>query len=487
MYKSILQFGEKGIVNIENIGADFFENPKDIHALVTSIQSEVLKLGTGLIGDLLEEADQLIRDSAGRKRRWEIVRKDQKTLLTSIGEVSFSKTLYKNKKSGERTYLLDQVIGVQKNARMTEDAEAALLEEAVETSYRRAGEAASLTDHVSKGTVKNKVHDLEFPPDAAENGEKKRVRYLYIDADEDHVPLQFLEQKGDVVSFPRGRKNNTVLSKLIYVYEGIEKEGPKSKRSKLIEPYYFSGVYEGKENEALWEEVYAYIDATYDLDYVERIYLNADGGGWIKSGKSKIAGIVTVLDEHHINRYLVRMTSHLSDRAAEGRELLRNAIRSGTKSEFRSVAARIQEDGKEENGRGRISESAGYILSNWMAAKNRLEKSNGVVGSSTEGHVSHVLASRMSSRPMGWSKKGVDKMSRLRAYRWNGRNMLDLVRYQREPLEKAAGIEEIFSSTEMRRWEQEHYIADGKYFDRLQSSPGPQVRKILAIRGRMNL
>lgn len=27
MYKSILQFGEKGIANIENIGADFFEIP----------------------------------------------------------------------------------------------------------------------------------------------------------------------------------------------------------------------------------------------------------------------------------------------------------------------------------------------------------------------------------------------------------------------------------------------------------------------------
>lgn len=50
----------------------------------------------------------------------------------------------------------------------------------------------------------------------------------------------------------------------------------------------------------------------------------------------------------------------------------------------------------------------------------RLKGEEGVVGSSTEGHVSHVLSSRMSSRPMGWSKKGVAKMAQLRAYYLNG-------------------------------------------------------------------
>ena len=130
--------------------------------------------------------------------------------------------------------MLDEMIERKKNARMTEDAEAALLEEAVETSYRRAGEAVSLTDHVSKGTVKNKLHDLRFPSEAKEKSEKKKVRYLYIDADEDHVPLQFLEEKGDVVKSPGKRKNNTVLSKLIYVYEGIEREAPQTDQSPLL-------------------------------------------------------------------------------------------------------------------------------------------------------------------------------------------------------------------------------------------------------------
>ena len=219
MYKSILQFGETGIERIENAGADFFENPADINSLVKAIQTEVLKLGAGIIGELFDEMDQMIRQSGKRKEKWEIVRRDERRLLTSIGEIEFEKTLYKNKRSGERKYLIDDVLEIEKNARMTEDAEAALYAEAVQTSYRRAGESVCLTDQVSKATVKNKLHELEFPEDPKGFQEKKKVRYLYIDADEDHVPLQFLEKKGDVQRGIKGSKNNTAIAKLVYVYE----------------------------------------------------------------------------------------------------------------------------------------------------------------------------------------------------------------------------------------------------------------------------
>ena len=267
MYKSILQFGETGIERIENAGADFFENPADINSLVKAIQTEVLKLGAGIIGELFDEMDQMIRQSEKRKEKWEIVRRDERRLLTSIGEIEFEKTLYKNKRSGERKYLIDDVLEIEKNARMTEDAEAALYAEAVQTSYRRAGESVCLTDQVSKATVKNKLHELEFPEDPKSFQEKKKVRYLYIDADEDHVPLQFLEKKGDVQRGVSGSKNNTAIAKLVYVYEGIEREAPKSQRFRLIEPYYFSGVYEGEGNKELWDRVYEYIDAKY-MSYI---------------------------------------------------------------------------------------------------------------------------------------------------------------------------------------------------------------------------
>ena len=70
---------------------------------------------------------------------------------------------------------------------------------------------------------------------------------------------------------------------------GIEKENPKSMRHRLVNPYYFSGTYNGEEgNSRLWEAVYAYIEQNYDLDHVKKIFLNGDGGSWIKAGKKKI-------------------------------------------------------------------------------------------------------------------------------------------------------------------------------------------------------
>ncbi len=61
-------------------------------------------------------------------------------------------------------------------------------------------------------------------------------------------------------------------------------------------------------------------------------------------------------------------------------------------------------------------------------ARMRLRKQEGVERCSAEGHVSHVLSARMSSRPMGWSRKGVDRMAHLRAYYWNGRDMLEQIK-----------------------------------------------------------
>lgn len=116
---------------------------------------------------------------------------------------------------------------------MTEDAEAQMIEEAVQSSYRRAAEEVSILGNVSRSTVMNRLHSLKFPK--AEIPEKKKqVPYLYIDADEDHVSLQYLMQKGDIARGSDGRKNNNVQVKLVYVYEGIGPENPGSKRYRLI-------------------------------------------------------------------------------------------------------------------------------------------------------------------------------------------------------------------------------------------------------------
>lgn len=226
MILSIQQFEKTGIKKLEKVIEKFLQDPTNMAAFVQGIQMEVIALGLDLIKEALEDCNQMLRDSGKRKADWEIVKTDQKKLITSLGTVQFEKTLFQNKTTGAGEYLLDRILGLDVNQRLTEDAETKLLEEAVQTSYHRGREAASLTDEVSKQTVKNKIHDLQFPSMEEPPGEKKVVDYLYIDADEDHVSLQFKEKKGDLVMGENHWKNNCVLAKLVYVYEGIEKESP---------------------------------------------------------------------------------------------------------------------------------------------------------------------------------------------------------------------------------------------------------------------
>jgi hypothetical protein len=478
MEKSILEFQKNGIPALEKVILRFFEDPTKIAEFVGDVQNNVLQFALNIIAEQFEAIDEKLRNSGRRKKNWEIVKRDEKTLTTSIGDLTFEKTLFRNKKTGEYRYLTDEILGLEKHERMTEDAEAKMYKEAAESSYRKAGEEMSILSGMSKQTVMNKLHSLQFPRYKNE-GPKKVVKNLYIDADEDHIALQYLNEKGDIEE----DKYANIPGKLVYVYEGVEPEAPMSERYRLIEPHYFSGVYEGKDNELLWDEVWEYIDSKYDIEKIEHIYLNSDGGNWIKGGSRKIQGIERVLDEFHISEYLTSMTTHLWDSKEDAKDMLRGVIRNGNRSDFRDLCKRIYDAAEEDDdgARKRVEDGQKYILNNWTPAKTRLQRRSGVVGSSTEGHVSHVLASRMSSRPMGWSKIGADKMAKLRAYSWNNGDMLELARYQKETLPKAAGAEEYLSLKELNVFIDNVGKDPNRYTERLQASLPFKARKQLCI------
>ena len=482
MKNSIKYFEENCITKFEKLEDDFMKNPERLAEYVNGITDELHKLGLEMIRESLETMDELLCKSTLRKRKWVVEAHSRKQLITSLGSVVFDKTLFTNKENGQSEYLLDRIIGLGRNERMTEDAEAKMLEEAVQTSYRRGGEAASLTAEVSKQTVKNKIHHLEFPKDTVNDKHKKTVDYLYIDADEDHVSLQFRDRKGDLIKNEKGQKNNCLITKLVYIYEGIENEAPRSKRHCLVNPYYFCDVNAGRDNEEFWNEIYRYMDDHYDLEKVKKIYINSDGGGWIKTGLKKIAGTVHVLDGYHLEQSIIRLTSHMKDSREDAANEVRTAIRAHTKSAFENVVERLLGCLEDESGIKRIEEARRYILSNWSAAKLRLKHKEGVKGSSTEGHVSHVLSSRMSSRPMGWSRTGATKMARLRAYYLNGGDMLELVRYQKKEMPKAAGAEyDVLSGHDIISSEKNRHGELGKYVESINHSISDHNRKVIYL------
>ena len=152
MLNSILYFEQFCIKNFEKLEDEFLKNPKNFAEYVFGITDLLCKFGTEMLRDSLETMDRMLCESAFRRKSWTLEAHHTKTLVTSLGDVTFQKTLFLNKQTKQRSYLLDQILGLDKKQRLTEDAAARMLEEAVQTSYRRGAQQVSLGTQVSRQT-----------------------------------------------------------------------------------------------------------------------------------------------------------------------------------------------------------------------------------------------------------------------------------------------------------------------------------------------
>ena len=236
---------------------------------------------------------------------------------------------------------------------------------------------------------------------------------------------------------------NAVKTKLILLYEDIVRDGAEGcKRHKLVGKKYFGGLYEGSErNEDLWLEVQQYIYDNYDTEYLENVYIAGDGAPWIVAGCRVLEKSKFVLDKYHLGKYIHKATTHLDDNQQAAKEFIYGAI---NERDFDGVMRLLQKcyaSTNQEYKKKEVTECARYIKNNWLGIMVRIDDGGAVWGCSAEGHISHVLSARESSRPMGWSKKGVDRISRLRVLTRNGQKIIDLMEYQDKKQRKKNRIE----------------------------------------------
>lgn len=480
MNNSIQQFQQEGIKRLTEIFSKYSDDPSKLAEMIASVTREIHKLGRDLIKEEWESYDEVLRKHRDCRKGWSIVRKDEVTRKTTLGDITYARTMFINKETGNRAYLADQFLGFEKREFITEDAKARICDETVESCYRKGGMNVCINDElVSKETVMNIMHGLKFPEIISTEPEKKKVATLYIDADEDHVSLQYLEKKGDI----KKPRYNTVTPYIVYVYDGIDTE--EDGRPKLMNVKYFGGVYEGEEGiKTLWNEVYGYIESAYDLKSIEHVYINGDGAAWIKSGTKYIGKSKFVLDKYHMYDYLTSATSHLKDSRDDAIADIFRAVHKKKKWMAEGTFEKILGYADTDSRRKAVERAKTYILGNWPAIVLSMTSDDKNIRCSAEGHVSHVYSDRMSSRPLGWSRVGADKMARLRIYWKNGGSMLNLIRYQDKELPIAAGAQEvIYSATQMISMENKNRERLGDLADiPVYSIPYPQIKKKAALK-----
>ena len=237
----------------------------------------------------LEGLDEAIaEDKVCRKKKGYVIEQKavKREIYTQFGNLEFSRRYYKNKFNSTYSYLVDKVVGIENYDRVSSTVSAALVESASEMSYEKSSKYVCDGD-ITRQTVMNKIRrvkglKMEVPED------KRKVRYLNVEADEDHVSLQ--------------DGTNTVVP-LISIHEGVERIG---KRGRCINIHHISSY--GKSVDDMWQEAAEWIYTVYDVEGIEKIYLHGDGASWIKTGLSYLPKVQFVLDRYHLNKALKEVT-----------------------------------------------------------------------------------------------------------------------------------------------------------------------------------
>ncbi len=428
------------------------------------------------IGMVLTSVDEAVCDSGARKKNYNMQRHEDRTLITTVGDVTFTHTLFKNRSNGKHLHLLDEMIGLPPHERFSEQAEAKLLSEAEVHSYQHAADSLSIAGQkVSKVAVMEKVHqvtDQLLEQGSGPRKEKKCCEYLYIEADEDHIHRQKQDEK-----------TGCMIGKLIYLFERKEDVG--SGRRILISPHYFGGLYAGSNaNRMLWEGVQKYIEDHYDTELLKTVYISGDGGAWIQVSKDYIDKGVLVMDRFHLMEYIYRVSRLTLDEKDITAGRFYKYIWKNRLLAAKKLLTRIK---NHCGGDKAVEDCRTYLENNWEAIQRAYHDKH-VFRSSTEAHVSHVYSDRMSSRPMGWSENGTEGMCRLRCFvRNEGReNIIHLVRYRRELVMqslRATGTDGMIQEPVIRNKMSKERREAFSYIEKMQATiPGTTVKKILSIR-----
>lgn len=226
-----------------------------------------------------------------------------------------------------------------------------------------------------------------------------------------------------------------------------------------------------------------YIESHYDTDVLKKVYIASDGGGWITGGARYIYKGQLVADKFHVMKYINSVANLTLDERNIVKGRFYKYIYKNRLLAAKKLLTRIQRHcgGDETVERARV-----YLINNWTAIVRAYRDKN-VYGCSAEGHVSSVYSDRMSSRPMGWSETGSDRMCKLRCYTRNGGKVIDIVRYRRELLLSETAATGTADAVALPKYTVEQR-RDFRYIEQIHvTMPGFTTRKILSIRERLHI
>ena len=393
---------------LQDINQTLLQNPY-FYELESKIKDVGQTLTIEMLKQYLEAIDKKYKNSKERKDIYYVQCTRKRTLITSIGLVTFNKTYYKSKRKINGKYeffsFIEEILGLEKWAKMSINAEVDLVNMALDVNTSYAAANAIPNYPISRQAVSTKINKLKFNLDLEIKKSSITPEVIYIEADEAHVNLQ--------------KKRNKIVPNIL-IHEG-HKETYKNKRKELLNKFYISSS--KLKVSVLWNEVYKYLDTKYNIDNIKYIFVSGDGAKWIRSYVDTLPNAIFVFDKFHYKKAL----NSIFSRNQLYIKLADDYLRNNKIHEFNdlvNIMVNLKPDRFDK-----IIKNRNLLLRNIDGIINQ-DHPMYKTPCSMEGHISHNLASHLTSRPKGYSLDGLENTVQLLTMKANGIS-LDVETYLR--------------------------------------------------------
>lgn len=337
------------------------------------------------IGEYLSSLDDLFANSLERKKHYTIKQIRSRTIITTLGSITFKRRQYQSRKDGTYFYYIDHLIELESRERLSTTLKLEILKMLTKYTYLDTAKRFDISKNTVYKTVRSLSGIILETPDFEAN---KKIDVLYIQADECYAALQKKQN---------GKKTNKVIVEEVVVHEGLT---PLSKnRNELQNKTLFTRAF-NETSEDFYERIYRWILKNY---HYREIYFYGDGGAWIKSCAEYLSATF-ILDLFHTMQAVVRITTD-----KEMRSQLQKAIRNDNQILFAETIVQIKEIKQLSPFK---QKQVDYLFKNWKYIQRNFKLPHSV-GCSQEGINFHYFASRLTTLPKGWSLENLRTIAQI--------------------------------------------------------------------------
>ena len=360
----------------------------------------------------LEALDLKFKNDINRTKTYHVKSFHSRTIMTIFGLITYSRTFYLNKHTGKYYCHVDSYLGLKKYDHFDPYVKSLVVEAAANDSLAGAARHVSamigirvsmegnplwISRQAAKSFVLNSV--LSRQPIKRK---KTTPKTLFIMLDEKFIHTQNNNKKD-------------IMVKHAVVFEGIKLVTNHKSRYELIGKYCLSSFGNNFD-----EDILTYINKAYITKDIEHIYILGDGAKWIKT-YSRNFKLETNTQSFVLDKFHFKKALHLTSLNKDLDEIMLKYILMDQKEFFKTICDSLAL--KYNHRSEKIIDKKNYILNNWDAIQLSYHEN---LKCSMEGHISHNLAARFSSRPNGHAIKSLNKFIPLRMSFVNGDNIRKL-------------------------------------------------------------